>query len=117
MSSAEITNQMFLVSSAKELGNYIVESEYNLIIDEFCSNRPANFQEFLNWVRGYMYYHAVYCACGGDSAQVVSYLEEAYDDLVNEYNNRDEVMDILVDEDEDYIMENIIEIEDPCPQW
>ena len=96
----------FLASSAKELGDYIVESEYDLVRDEFIANRPTDFQEFMKWIRGYMYYHAVYCVCGGVTDDVVKYLRSAYDDLVSDYNDYDEMIE-----------ERIVEIEDPIEQW
>lgn len=116
----------FLASSAKELGDYVVDKEYELILEEFLIDRPVGFTEFMRWVRSYMYYHAVYCVCAGVPKDVVEYMQKAYIDLIQDANDEDERMEAnrqsiertLDEEDEINGMEdNIVEIEDPIEQW
>lgn len=70
-----------LAESAKALGEYIQECEFELVREEFGNAPIANFSQFSRWVTGYMYYNALVCACGGNEQNVVAALEQAYDEL------------------------------------
>lgn len=116
---ASIENN-FLATSAEQLAEYLWDSEYNDAYNQFKEDRPIGFQEFVNWIRNRSFYHVVYCICRGDSAQVVNKLDEIYDEFIDMYNDDDECKDFwkqMEDDSEDYVMQNIMEIEDPCPQW
>ncbi len=95
----------FLASSAKELGDYIIDREYEFLLEQFIQDRPADYTEFMNWVRGYMYYHAVYCVCGGVVEDVVEYLKDTYEQLIHDDYDEDEVNDMM----EERIVEDVAE--------
>ena len=70
-----------LADSAKALGQYIAESEFELVESEFVNAGPMPLEQFLRWVTGYQYYHAIVCICGGNEDEVVGQLTEDYDEL------------------------------------
>lgn len=67
--------------SAKALGEYIMEAEFDLVKSEFDASVVTSYEQFIRWVTGYMYYHALVCACSGESVVVLSQLLEDYDEL------------------------------------
>jgi len=82
-------------SAAKAVGEYLIESEFDTLKDEFphtycClireeGNTPAGecFREFVNWVTSYMYYYALVCICK-DEKELEDQLRSDYDELYNE---------------------------------
>lgn len=70
-----------LAESAKALGEYIQECEFELVREEFGNAPIANFSQFARWVTGYMYYNALVCACGGNEQNINNALAQAYDEL------------------------------------
>jgi len=72
-----------LAESAKELGEYIQECEFELVREEFATLQDtiADFEQFARWVTGYMYYNALVCACGGNEQNINNALAQAYDEL------------------------------------
>lgn len=72
-----------LAESAKELGEYIQECEFELVREEFATwqDTIADFEQFARWVTGYMYYNALVCACGGNEQNINNALVQAYDEL------------------------------------
>jgi hypothetical protein len=70
-----------LADSAKALGQYYAEVEFDLLEDEFANAGPMPLEQFLRWVTGYQYYNAIVCICGGNEAEVVAQLTEDYQDL------------------------------------
>lgn len=73
-----------LCHSAKTLGEYILESEWDLILKLIDSGDfPScdSEEEFIEKIKGYTYYHALVCSCGGDLEEVNSQLEEDYEEV------------------------------------
>jgi hypothetical protein len=70
-----------LADSAKALGQYYAEVEFDLLEAEFANAGPMPLTQFLRWVTGYQYYHALVCICGGQEDEVVAQLTEDYQDL------------------------------------
>lgn len=71
-----------LASSAQELGTYMMESEWDTIMDDFDRDEQDTVEKFTNWVQGYMYYHALVCACGGNIDEINSQLVEDHNELM-----------------------------------
>lgn len=70
-----------LAESAKALGEYIQECEFELVREEFDNADISCFEQFVMWVTGYMYYNALVCACGGNEQNINNALVQAYDEL------------------------------------
>ena len=71
-----------LANSAKELGEYILESEFDLLEKQYLARESAlSLEEFIVWVKGYMYYNALVCICNGTESDITVQLEEDYEDL------------------------------------
>lgn len=70
-----------LADSAKGLGQYYADLEFDLLVDEFVNAGPMPLKQFLRWVTGYRYYDAIVCICGGNEAEVVGQLTEDYKEL------------------------------------
>jgi hypothetical protein len=70
--------------SAKALGEYIMEAEFDLLESEFDASVVTSYEQFARWVTGYTYYHALVCACSGDLGLILSQLQEDYDELTIE---------------------------------
>lgn len=70
-----------LADSAKALGEYIQECEFELVCEEFDNAGPMSLEQFLRWVTGYQYYHAIVCICGGNEDELVKQFTEDYQDL------------------------------------
>ena len=68
--------------SAKALGEYIMEAEFDLVKSEFDASVVTSYEQFARWVTGYMYYHTLVCASSGDLGAILSQLQEDYDELV-----------------------------------
>jgi hypothetical protein len=71
-----------LANSAKALGEYVMESEFSLVEDEFCASSVSSYEQFARWVTGYRYYDAMVCACGGTLGDVLTQLQADYEELV-----------------------------------
>lgn len=52
------------LSAAKVLGKYSIEYEWDLVLDEVNKqlSYKTTFDEFQDWIRGFMYYSALVCA-------------------------------------------------------
>ena len=72
-----------LAESAKALGLYSLDAEWDLVREEFDHTAIINFEQFSRWVTGYMYYNALVCACGGSEQNIIAALEHGYDELVS----------------------------------
>ena len=71
-----------LANSSKELGEYILESEFDLLEKQYLARESAlSLEEFIVWVKGYMYYNALVCICNGTESDITVQLEEDYEDL------------------------------------
>jgi hypothetical protein len=70
-----------LAETAKTLGEYIANEEWDLIIDEFVNAEIATLDEFATWIQGFRYYEAVICICGGNAAEIIEYLTSDYTEL------------------------------------
>lgn len=70
-----------LADSAKALGQYILEHEWELMEDEFLRADINTLEQFKRWVTGYQYYNALVCDSGGQLDQINSQLEEDWEDL------------------------------------
>ena len=70
-----------LADSAKALGEYIQECEFELVREEFDPAYITSFEQFARWITGYMYYNALVCACGGNEQNIYNALVQAYDEL------------------------------------
>lgn len=70
-----------LSESAKVLGKYIIESEFDLLEEEFASAEIESFEQFTRWVTGYMYYNALVCVCEGQHDKLMVQLEADYAEL------------------------------------
>ena len=73
-----------LCHSAKTLGEYILESEWDLILNLIgAGDFPScdSEEEFIEKIKGYTYYHALVCSCGGDLEEVNSQLEKDYEEV------------------------------------
>lgn len=70
-----------LAESAKALGQYYAEFEYDLVEQEFAQAGGMNFEQFARWVTGYQYYHTIVCICSGVESDIMKQLEEDYDTL------------------------------------
>lgn len=73
-----------LVTSAKELGKYILQAEFDLVVDEFSKAEIESFEHFKSWITGYMYYNALVCTCSGNMQDVDTQLEVDYDELMQD---------------------------------
>lgn len=71
-----------LANSAKELGQYILSSEFDLLQEEYLAHEPAlSLEEFIVWVKGYMYYNALACVCYGIEPDITIELKKDYEEL------------------------------------
>jgi hypothetical protein len=70
-----------LADSAKALGQYYAEIEFELLEDEFVGAGPMPLEQFLRWMTGYQYYHTIICICGGQEDEAVKQFTEDYQDL------------------------------------
>lgn len=70
-----------LHDSATALGKYMLECEYDLVCDEFQNTPIRDLEQFKRWVTGYMYYHAVVCACADHPAEINAQLEQDWEEL------------------------------------
>jgi hypothetical protein len=79
-------DQQLLNHSAKTLGEYICESEWQLILNQKRSQTfyVKSEEDFMEQIKGYTYYHAVVCACEGNMEEVQKQLKEDYEDYMNE---------------------------------
>lgn len=67
-----------LANSAKALGEYILESEFELIEEEFVNAGITDLSQFRRWVTGYMYYNALVCVCNGNEQDIITQLDEDF---------------------------------------
>lgn len=71
-----------LANYAKALGEYMMESEFSLVEDEFCASSISSYEQFARWVTGYRYYDALVCACAGVLGDILTQLQADYEELV-----------------------------------
>ena len=62
----------------KDLGKYIVESEFELVESEYNS---MTLEEFKTWIKQYQYYNALVCITGGNDNEIEIQLQADYDEL------------------------------------
>ena len=62
----------------KDLGKYIIESEFELVESEYNS---MTLEEFKTWIKQYQYYNALVCMTGGNDEEIKIQLEADYDEL------------------------------------
>lgn len=70
-----------LSASAVNLGTYILEHEWDLLVDEFTGAGEMDFDQFTRWVTGYMYYDALVCKCSGQIGEIMVQLEQDFEEL------------------------------------
>lgn len=70
-----------LEDAAFQLAEYMAESEWELLEDEFAihGSKINSFEEFVKWVKGYMYYNIAVCSCGGDQDELTKHLNYDYE--------------------------------------
>ena len=73
-----------LADSAKELGEYLLGSEWDLIEESFLGSEKHTYDDFLECVTGTMYYHALVCASLGKDTEIQTQLESDYEDLTEQ---------------------------------
>lgn len=76
-------NPELLAGAAKELGKYIMEAEWDCLLEGVSmryEERPE-FEEFVQFARGYMYYNALVCACDGDEEAIESALRSDLEEI------------------------------------
>ena len=73
------------LAAAKALGKYSLEAEWDTILDEAWEHLSHHtiFEEFQNWIKGYMYYTALVCTCN-DSDEVETQLRSDYEKVMRE---------------------------------
>jgi hypothetical protein len=71
-----------LADSARDLGKYYIELEWDLVEEEFVGAGITDLEQFKRWVTGYMYYNALVCFCAGNEAEINSQLEADYEELL-----------------------------------
>ena len=73
------------LAAAKTLGEYILEHEWDTVLDEAGERLSARttFEDFQDWVEGYMYYNALVCSCE-DSDEVENRLRDDYEEVMRE---------------------------------
>ena len=78
-----------ILAAAKTLGEYTLESEFDTLLDEapesewFQDHKDGDdsYSQFRKWVKGYIYYSALLCACENEE-QLESQLREDYDEIL-----------------------------------
>ena len=71
-----------LAGAAYELGQYILDAEWETVVDEFADAGITNHKQFKSWVTGYMYYNALVCVCEGNELKLNRQLEDDFEELV-----------------------------------
>lgn len=73
------------LAAAKALGKYSLEAERDTILDEVGEHlsHRSTFEEFRDWIRGYMYYTALVCSCE-NSDEVEDELRDDYEEVMRE---------------------------------
>lgn len=76
-------NLPLLFNTAEQLGNYIIDSEFDNLCDLVVDGDLSFdcFAEFEIKVKNYMYYNAVVCFSHGDEEKIAKLLKEAYEEL------------------------------------
>lgn len=80
-----------LASAAVTLGEYIMESEWSLVSENFGvfldlqGDKVWGFDEFSTWIKGWMYYEAVVCATTGNIDRINSQLKSDLEELLEEH--------------------------------
>jgi hypothetical protein len=75
-----------LAASAKDLGRYILDSEWELMQDEFNNSGIETCEQFMRWVTGYQYYNALVCVVGGNEMVLSIQLQDDFYRLMEERN-------------------------------
>lgn len=73
------------LEAARTLGKYSLEHERDTILDEVGEHLSARttFDEFKDWIKGYMYYTALVCSCE-DPDEVEDELRDDYEEVMRE---------------------------------
>lgn len=72
-----------LAESAKALGAYILDAEFELVRDEFFCSDVDSYEEYEEWVTKFQYYNAVVCAYGGQIDNIRVRLQKDYFEYLN----------------------------------
>ena len=80
---ANVVNSI-LHHCAKELGNYLLESEWDLILAKIESGdfSAESREGFMKTIKGYTYYNALVCSCSGDLEAVNRQLDEDFEEVM-----------------------------------
>jgi hypothetical protein len=78
-----------ILAAAKALGNYTLECEFDTLLDEapesewFQEHKDGDdsYNRFRKWVRGYMYFNALVCACE-NAEELDTQLREDYSEIL-----------------------------------
>jgi hypothetical protein len=72
-----------LAESAKALGEYIIYSEFEVVIEGFFTSDVDSYEEYEEWVTKFQYYNAVVCAYGGQIDNIRVRLRDDYFEYLN----------------------------------
>jgi hypothetical protein len=72
-----------LAESAKDLGEYIITSEFEVVIEGFSTSDVDSYEEYEEWVTKFQYYNAVVCAYGGQIDNIRVRLQDDYFEYLN----------------------------------
>ena len=70
-----------LAESAKEVGEYLLESEWEVVEESFLGSDENTYEDVLECVSGTMYYHALVCSVSGQDSDIRTQLMADFMDL------------------------------------
>lgn len=70
-----------LAESAKVLGKYTLESEWDIVEESFLGSDKNTYEDYLECVSGTMYYHALVCSVLGQESEINKQLMADFMDL------------------------------------
>lgn len=73
-----------LASCAKDLGKYIMQHEWDLVMENYAESETPDFDSFYQWIKGFQYYNALVCSCALEEnplSAIRTQLESDYEEL------------------------------------
>jgi hypothetical protein len=70
-----------LAESAKEVGKYLLETEWEVVEETFLRSSKNTYEDFLECVSGTIYFHALVCAESGQESEISDQLKADFDYL------------------------------------
>ena len=76
-------DQTVFVAIAKETGSYLIESEWDNILDEYKNHLDlTSFSSFYEGIKGHQYYNCLVLKTGGNDTEILVQLKSDYEELI-----------------------------------